>query len=166
VRLKLEDAPCPCGAEIKDSLLDGERSSQHDRGDPAKLSLLTRYFPHDEETFSALRFLFNSDVPSDQRVEFIVAEGLRLMARGGPTKSLSVEKTEELQAIRKHRFTNVSNADRLDLLLVRFCNQPWLVDREFSSAGLCYYGNFGDMPRFGVGLRLLVSNKSANAKYT
>lgn len=56
---------------------------------------------------------------------------------------LSVDQTEELlRSASAHGNTHFT----VEKMLVRFCNEPWKVDRELGSAGVCYHGNMGIRP--------------------
>ena len=43
-------------------------------------------------------------------------------------------------------------------MMVRLCNQPWAVDRNLATHGLCYYGNFGETPSLSQAIDILRRN--------
>jgi hypothetical protein len=43
-------------------------------------------------------------------------------------------------------------------MIVRLCNQPWLIDLKLGSHGLCYFGNFGELPTLTHALQILQYN--------
>ena len=42
--------------------------------------------------------------------------------------------------------------------IVAMCRQPWHVDKNLGGCGLCYNGNFGDVPDLDLGIKILKDN--------
>jgi uncharacterized protein YeeX (DUF496 family) len=70
----------------------------------------------------------------------------------------------EAETILQYLKDNGKNASEIGNMIVRMCNTPWLVDVKLASSGVCYFGNFGDIPSLSLLLSLLCSNRGHNFK--
>ena len=78
---------------------------------------------------------------------------------------LSSEEIDKLLLIVKNR--NIFEWDqkgyRLYNLFVALCSHPWNVDKSLAKHGLCYHGNFGELPSLFQGLQLIIRNVESSA---
>jgi hypothetical protein len=70
----------------------------------------------------------------------------------------------EAETILQYLKDNGKNASEIGNMLVRMCNTPWLVDVKLASSGVCYFGNFGEVPSLNELLILLCSNRGHTFK--
>ena len=69
---------------------------------------------------------------------------------------LTVDAAETLLSLAKAN--GVSSVD-VEKLLVRLCSQPWGIDARLTMPGLCYHGNFGELPGLMEAAHLLKYNR-------
>jgi uncharacterized protein YeeX (DUF496 family) len=70
----------------------------------------------------------------------------------------------EAETILQYLKDNGKNTCEIGNMIVRMCNTPWLVDVKLASSGVCYFGNFGEIPSLNELLTLLCSNRGHTFK--
>lgn len=72
---------------------------------------------------------------------------------------LSIEQVEILlKLVIDKGFFISKNSNRLRNLLVALCREPWNIDVNLGTHGVCYYGNLGEIPSVNKAIILLHGN--------
>jgi hypothetical protein len=75
-----------------------------------------------------------------------------------PRALLTVAQTEQLLMQARSSFGASEDSYMMINLLVAICQEPWDVDRDVGSHGVCYHGNMGEKPSLITGVDVLFYN--------